>query len=226
MSVQKPSGPALAAAPAGGLVMPDGRRSQWLKTLLQWHWISSAICLTAMLLFSITGITLNHAAQIEATPHVTRINAQLPPALLPALRSAGETHVDGEAPLPAGVVDWARQALSADLRGRTAEWSEDDAYVALPRPGGDAWVRISFTGKTEYEVTSRGAISWLNDMHKGRNSGPAWSWFIDLFALACIVFCITGFLIMKVHAAKRPSTWPIIALGLVLPAVLALLFVH
>ncbi|NIV36045.1 MAG: hypothetical protein GWN58_43325, partial [Anaerolineae bacterium] len=33
----------------------------WLGTLRQWHWISSALCLVGMLLFSVTGITLNHA---------------------------------------------------------------------------------------------------------------------------------------------------------------------
>ena len=42
------------------------RRGFWLRTLHQWHWISSAICLLGMLLFTITGITLNHASRIEA----------------------------------------------------------------------------------------------------------------------------------------------------------------
>ena len=54
------------------------RRAGWLKTLHQWHWISSAVCLMAMLLFSFTGFTLNHAAQIEAKPQVTRLKATLP----------------------------------------------------------------------------------------------------------------------------------------------------
>jgi hypothetical protein len=63
-------------------------------------------------------------------------------------------------------------------------------------------------------------------MHKGRNAGAVWSWFIDIFAGACLVFCITGFLILKYHAANRPSTWPVIGFGIVLPIVLALLFVH
>ena len=40
-------------------------RSYWLKTLHQWHWISAAVSLALMLLFSATGFTLNHAAQIE-----------------------------------------------------------------------------------------------------------------------------------------------------------------
>ncbi|KQQ96634.1 PepSY-associated TM helix domain-containing protein [Massilia sp. Leaf139] len=222
MSVQNPPRTAHSAPSA----LPGARRSMWLKTLHQWHWISSAICLTAMLLFSITGFTLNHAAQIESKPQVTRTKAEVPASLLPVLRSYAEKHVDGEAPVPTQLAEWAKDAFPVDLRGRTAEWSEEDAYVALPRPGGDAWLRVSLDGQAEYEVTSRGAISWLNDLHKGRNTGPVWSWFIDIFAFACLVFCITGFLIMKIHAANRPSTWPVIGFGIVLPAVLAILFIH
>jgi hypothetical protein len=222
MSVQNP--PRSTEAPAAAL--PGARRSLWLKTLHQWHWISSAICLMAMLLFSITGFTLNHAAQIEAKPQVTRLKGQVPAALLPGLRSYAEAHADAEAPVPPQLAAWATDAFPVDLRGRTAEWSDEDAYIALPRPGGDAWLRIGLDGRAEYELTSRGAISWLNDMHKGRNTGPVWSWFIDIFALACLVFCITGFLILKIHAANRPSTWPVIGFGIVLPVVLALLFAH
>jgi hypothetical protein len=43
------------------------QRAFWLRQLHQWHWISSAICLVAMLVFAITGFTLNHAAQIDAS---------------------------------------------------------------------------------------------------------------------------------------------------------------
>lgn len=226
MSVQNPPGPAHAPSVASPSALPGARRSMWLKTLHQWHWISSAICLMAMLLFSITGITLNHAAQIESTPEVTRLKAQVPPTLLPVLQAYAAEHVDGEAPVPTQLAAWANEAFPVDLRGRSAEWSEEDAYIALPRPGGDAWLRVGLDGRAEYEVTSRGAISWLNDLHKGRNAGPVWSWFIDIFAVACLVFCITGFLILKIHAANRPSTWPVIGFGIVLPAVLALLFIH
>ena len=77
-----------------------------------------------------------------------------------------------------------------DVAGREAEWSKDEVYVALPRPGGDAWLSIDLEGgEVRYERTDRGWISYLNDLHKGRNTGEAWSWFIDIFAVACLVFC-------------------------------------
>jgi hypothetical protein len=197
-----------------------------LKQLHQWHWISSAICLMAMLLFSFTGLTLNNASLIEAEPRVTRLKASLPEPLRAQLASFAAGHADADVPLPSEIADWANASFPVEVRGKRAEWSEEDAYLALPRPGGDAWLRIAADGSAEYERTDRGWISWLNDMHKGRNTGPVWSWFIDIFSVACVVFCITGFLILKYHAAKRPSTWPVVGFGIVLPIVLALLFVH
>ncbi|KQQ33317.1 hypothetical protein ASF61_09490 [Duganella sp. Leaf126] len=202
-------------------------RAVWLKHLHQWHWISSALCLLGMLLFSITGITLNHAAQIEAKPTITRREATVPAALLAQLRADAATHDGAKAPLPPPAEQWLQDTWQVQAGGRAAEWSAEDIYLAMPRAGGDAWVRIELEGGTaEYEKTDRGWISWLNDVHKGRNTGVAWNWFIDLFAVMCLVFCLTGLLILKFHAAKRPFTWPMVGLGALVPVVIALLFIH
>lgn len=206
--------------------LPTASRAVWLKNLHQWHWISSALCLLGMLLFSVTGITLNHAAQIEAKPTVANRKATLPAPLQAQLRAFAAAHADARTPLPAALADWARASFAIEVGGIEAEWTEEDAYVPLPRPGGDAWLRLGADGAAEYEMTDRGWISWLNDLHKGRNTGAAWSWFIDIFGAVCLVFCITGFLILKYHAANRPSTWPVIGFGIVMPILLALLFIH
>jgi len=194
----------------------------WLGTLRQWHWISSALCLVGMLLFAVTGITLNHAAQIESKPLVETGEGQLPERLLNSLQA--DTPEDG---LPADLQRWLEQTLDVQLAGREAEWSDGELYVALPRPGGDAWLSLSLeSGELEYESTDRGWIAYFNDLHKGRHSGEAWSWFIDLFAVACVVFSITGMLLLQRHAGNRPGTWPLVGLGLVIPLLLALLFIH
>lgn len=206
--------------------VPSASRAIWLKNLHRWHWISAALSLLGMLMFSITGITLNHASQIEATPQVVNRKATLPAPLAEKLEAFAEANADQRKPLPAAIANWVPTAFDIDVAALDAEWSDGEAYVPLPRPGGDAWLRLSADGNAEYEVTSRGTVSWLNDLHKGRNTGPVWSWFIDIFAGACILFSLTGFMIMKLHAANRPSTWPVIGFGILVPVLLALLFTH
>ena len=212
---------------SGDAAKHGARRALWLKTLHQWHWISSALCLLGMLLFSFTGITLNHAAQIEAKPSVQTRQGELPANLLGDLKKAADERGDADASLPSPIRQWLSDTWSLKIGDAAAEWSADEVYLALPRPGGDAWLRIGLTdGAVEYERTDRGWISWLNDLHKGRHTGAAWNWFIDIFAAACLVFSLTGLLILKFHAANRPSTWPVVGLGVLLPVLLALLFIH
>ncbi|WP_317202354.1 PepSY-associated TM helix domain-containing protein [Janthinobacterium sp.] len=202
-------------------------RAVWLKNLHQWHWISSALCLLGMLLFSVTGITLNHAAQIEAKPAVTRLKADVPAPLRAELQRYAAAHDGAKEALPAAAERWLRDTWSLRAGGRAAEWSRDEVYLPLPKAGGDAWVRIGLEdGGAEYEATDRGWISWLNDVHKGRNTGVAWNWFIDVFAATCLLFCLTGLLILKFHAAKRPFTWPMVGMGILVPCAIALLFIH
>ncbi|MDM0091788.1 MULTISPECIES: PepSY-associated TM helix domain-containing protein [unclassified Variovorax] len=209
---------------------PDNRRrAYWLKTLHEWHWVSSALCLIGMILFAVTGFTLNHASQIESKPRITTLRASVDAAQRERLaQQAGEIVKTrkGRAELPTELQAWAKKNWQLDTPGE-AEWSEAEIYLSLPRPGGDAWMRLNLDdGEVEYERTDRGWISYLNDLHKGRHTGVAWSWFIDVFAGAALVFSITGLFILKMHAGNRPFTWPMVGMGLVIPVLLALLFIH
>ncbi len=199
------------------------RKSFWLKQLHMWHWMSSAISLIGLLLFAVTGFTLNHAADIEGTPVVTQGAGQMPAAVLGQL---GADPAGGKGRLPKPVAAWVEGHFPVKASGE-AEWSADEVYLPAPRPGGDAWVAIDrASGAVTSEVTDRGWISYLNDLHKGRNSGGEWSLFIDVFAFACLVFAITGLFLHWLHAAKRKSTWPLVGAGLVLPAAVAIVFIH
>jgi hypothetical protein len=145
----------------------------------------------------------------------------LPPPLLARLKG------EDAAPLPDAVAAHLKSALDVDVRSLPAEWSDEDVYVAMPGPGRDAWVSIDrASGAVTSEKTDRGWVSYLNDLHKGRNSGTAWFWFIDIFAGACVVFTITGLLLLQMHARHRPTTWPIVGLGLAIPVIIAIFFIH
>lgn len=199
-------------------------RSRWLRQVILWHWVSSGVCLAGMLLFTVTGITLNHAADIPSEPKVSRAQAVLPTPLQRQLRAGPAS---GKHALPPAVGNWLAERFSFRATPAEAEWSDGDVYVSLPRPGGDGWLTVDRTdGAVVFEVTSRGWISYLNDLHKGRHTGPAWSAFIDILGIACLVFTITGFILLQTHAAKRPSTWPLVSLGVLAPLLLALFLVH
>ena len=209
------------------MISQQKSRAFWLKHLHQWHWVSAAMCLVGMVLFSITGFTLNHASWIGAKPEVTTQNAELPEPLLAQLRQTWERAGDEKAAMPTSVVEWLGERLSVQVDGRETEWSEQEIYISLPRPGGDAWLTVNLQdGAVTHELTDRGWLSYFNDLHKGRNTGSAWSLFIDVFAFAALVFAVTGLLLLKMHAGNRPGTWPMVGLGLVLPLLLAILFIH
>jgi len=199
-------------------------RGYWLRTMIQWHWISSAICLVGMILFSVTGITLNHAGEIETTPVVVTKEIDLPDEWLKVLSKHPE---QATAPLPPDLAAWLGRRISKVIGSRKAEWSADEIYLSIPGPGSDAWLTIDrASGQVEFESTSRGWIAYFNDLHKGRNTGIAWKWFLDVFAIGSLIFCFTGLYLLYFHARHRQMTWPVVALGLVIPLVLAILMSH
>lgn len=123
---------------------PHPRRAYWLKTLYEWHWVSSALCLVGMLVFAFTGFTLNHAGQIEAKSQTHTAQAQLPAVVLEPLQAAAQATAAQQlnAPIPEALQQLSQRTLGANLAHRTPEWSADELYIPLPRPGGDAWLRI------------------------------------------------------------------------------------
>jgi uncharacterized protein len=217
-----------AEAPPSTLVRATPKRrigrGWWLRQLHTWHWISAAVALAGMLMFALTGLTLNHADLIPATPRVVDRSATLAPSLVRLLK---QTPRASDAPMPTPVAEAVASAVGLDPGGRPAEWSDGEVYVAMPRPGGDAWVSVDrASGAIRAETTDQGLIALLNDLHKGRNTGLAWRLFIDLFAAAAIFFTGTGLLLLQLHAKHRRETWPLVGLGLAVPLILFIVFVH
>lgn len=199
------------------------RKAFTIGSVRQWHWVSSALCLAGLLLFAVTGITLNHAGQIEGRSEITTVQAQLPDDLLDQARQAA---ANGGA-LPADLHLFVEEQTGAQLQTRELEWNDSELYIAMPRPGADAWLSLDLTtGDLLFEDTDRGWIAYFNDLHKGRHTGVAWSWFIDLFAGVCVLFSLTGLLLLQRQVPSRPSTWPLTGLGLLIPVLLMLLLIH
>ncbi|MBN9056994.1 MAG: PepSY-associated TM helix domain-containing protein, partial [Rhizobiales bacterium] len=105
-------GPAVVRKPKANL---NGARSFWLKQLHSWHWISAAVSLVGMILFAITGITLNHAASIPGTPVTVEQTKTLPAPLLQRLKTFPEETTQ---PVPDAVARWASEAFKVEIAGK------------------------------------------------------------------------------------------------------------
>jgi hypothetical protein len=186
------------------------------------HWMSAAICLAALLLFSITGITLNHASAISGKPVVVTRDAQLPKSLAGLIAGT-----DRQVRLPRPLADWLESEFAIDIGNASVEWSEDELYISAPGPGRDAWVSVDrVTGSAKYERTERGWMAYFNDLHKGRNTGTVWWIFIDVVAAACLFFSVTGLILLQIQARQRRSTWPLAGGGVAIVVLLMIFFAH
>ncbi len=195
-----------------------------LGSARQWHWISAAICMIGMFMFAITGITLNHAADIEVAPQVRNVEAELPDNVLSDISALPE----GSVALPASLRNWLadvqRITPPSDKEG---EWDGVELYVSWPGPGQDHWLSVDTEmGELVYEGSDRGWIAYFNDLHKGRNTGTVWQWFIDIFSVVVIIFTVTGLQLLIKQAPHKASTWPVTALGFLIPVFIMLVFIH
>lgn len=204
--------------------MPTRSLSDLLGSVRQWHWISSALFMTGLLLFASTGITLNHADLLDERQAQAIHRAELPAELL---RHLHEARANDEEHLPAAVAEWLARHLPGNPARAEAEWDERGVTLEWSRPGVDNWLSLDLqSGTARLEITDHGWIALFNDLHKGRHTGLAWTLFTDAFAVACIVFGVTGFMLLQRQTASRPMTWPLIGLGLLVPLLLLLLSIH
>ncbi|MEZ8549093.1 PepSY-associated TM helix domain-containing protein [Vibrio cyclitrophicus] len=165
----------------------------WARRL---HVYISMALLFVVLFFSVTGITLNRPELFESTqPNIQRSTLTLPTNLfmiqegrLKADETAFETFLFKEANLsgvPSGLDIYAEIEDGELLIGEVS--------MDFKGPGYNASVFVDVTSEmVEVETTNYGVIALLNDLHKGRNSGEVWKWFIDITALLMIFFVLTG----------------------------------
>ncbi|CAK1908439.1 PepSY-associated TM helix domain-containing protein [Vibrio crassostreae] len=165
----------------------------WARRL---HVYISMALLFVVLFFSVTGITLNRPELFESSqPNIQRSTLTLPTSLftvqdgrLKADETAFETFLFEEANLsgvPSGLDIYAEIEDGELLIGEVS--------MDFKGPGYNASVFVDVTSEfVEVETTNYGVIALLNDLHKGRNSGEVWKWFIDITALLMIFFVLTG----------------------------------
>lgn len=197
-----------------GFAGPFSMNAALAKISRTTHWVTSALGLASLIFFSITGITLNHPDWFSAERHVSETVIQLERSWLDTFQQAPQT---AQLAQLTHLVDkyWALP-VPRNIDRDAVEWVLD-----YQRPGGVATVILDVSaGRLVLEQVDDGAIALINDLHKGRHSGRAWSLLIDGVAVVCLFFAITGLVLLWVYARKRTSTWPLVILGALVPLII------
>ena len=89
--------------------------------------------------------------------------------------------------------------------------------VSFKGPGYAADIFIDrSTGAYDVTKTAAGFVGIINDLHKGRDTGPVWSVLIDISAILMTVVSLSGFLLLLYIKRKRLSGLLVAAAGLLL----------
>ncbi|MBY5979678.1 PepSY-associated TM helix domain-containing protein [Ferrimonas balearica] len=188
---------------------------QWSRTL---HIYVSMSLLLVVLFFAITGVTLNRPDWFVGEPQ--RIESELPlsPALLApdALRNPAGEQALLDALRQQGGLKGLASPLQIYTEVEDGELVEGEVTLDFKGPGYDASVYIDLLEPmAEVSVTDYGTVAWLNDLHKGRNTGAAWHWFIDLSAVLMVLFVLTGvvLLVPKKRTLRTAMAWTLVGSG-------------
>jgi hypothetical protein len=178
------------------------------------HIYVSMFGLAAVLFFSVTGITLNHPTWLSGETQrraTTKGQVELKWLRAPVASgsSAAAADVDPARQVDQlAVVEFLRNAHG--IHGAVAEFrvEEDECLVAFKGPGYAADVFIDRrSGEYTLTQTFHSLIAILNDLHKGRDTGKAWSWVIDISAILMTLISITGLILLFYLKLRRvPGT--------------------
>jgi hypothetical protein len=189
-----------------------------LAAVMRWtHIYLSMFGFGALLFFSVTGITVNHPAWFyDGVGHTVQDQGNLNVEWLN--RAEASQPVD-----KLEVVEQLRKTHA--IRGALAEFRTDDreCMVTFKGPGyaADAFIDRA-TGRYDLTETSHGFIAVVNDLHKGRDTGKAWSLLIDVSAGLMTLVSLTGLILLFYIKRRRLSGLVTAAVGTL--AVLAVLY--
>jgi hypothetical protein len=188
------------------------------RTLVTWtrtiHIYLTLAALALMLLFAVTGFTINHEDWFGATTPVTRnVSGLTPSAMLQPLDKLK-------------VVEYLRANFQAT--GAMTDFDSDDDHheIVFKSPGRICKAVISRPdGKTEMEVKTFGLTARLNDLHRGRDAGEPWRWVIDASAALILLASITGIILWIALPKRRKLGILALVLGTALTVALYLTLV-
>lgn len=182
------------------------------------HSYSSMLVLVLLLFFAVTGITLNHPdlLQSQAGKKSRQLTIELPEHFH---HSDLPEQANQQQKIAEDLYQWLRQQhqVKASVFSYRIEAEEGLIELDFKRPAGYVSAIVDFNESTiELEEEFNGYLALLNDLHKGRHAGGSWILLIDLTAIACIIFAITGFYLMLRQNSRRSAGNSFALLGILL----------
>lgn len=199
--------------PSGGSTEPatkKRKKKNRFAAFVRWlHIYVSMLGLAVTFFFSVTGITLNHADWFFTdTENANTIEGTLDESLMKDLRNPESTTAKLNT----------AEFLRAEHRlgGAVKEFSVDEfqSMISFAGPGYSADVFID-NETSQYEITEvqQGFIAIINDLHKGRDTGTAWSWVIDISAVVLCIISGSGLLLLFWLRRRRMTGLITMAVG-------------
>ena len=193
---------------------------------MRWlHIYLSMFGLAAVLFFGVTGLTLNHPTWFFAgTERSDQAEGRLDPGWLHADAPAAQESDASGGVAKLEVVEHLRTAHG--IRGALAEFRVDEAecLVTFKGPGyaADAFIDRE-SGRYTVTQTYHGVVAVINDLHKGRDTGPFWSVVIDLSAVVMTLIALTGLVLLFYLKLRRVPGLVVALIGTIVVVAVILL---
>jgi len=208
--------------PALPIASPIARRNRpttpaWKRqtaVMARWlHIYLSMVSFGILLFFAVTGLTLNHAEFFNDQVRTAQVKGKIDLKWIKDLDKLQIVeHLRN--------VDHVKSALT--------DFHVDDAQlsVSFKGPGytADAFIDRA-TGNYDLTIARMGIVAVLNDLHKGRDTGEAWSTIIDISAGLMTLVSLTGLVLIFFLQKRRMAGLVAVGIGAVLCLVVYLVWV-
>ncbi|MBT5707306.1 MAG: peptidase [Verrucomicrobia bacterium] len=173
--------------------------------------------------FAVTGITLNHPDWFfDESQSIAEYSGEFEIGWLGQVDATEENNTVEELK----IVEHLRSTHA--IKGALKEFITDEfqCVVSFKGPGytADAFIDRE-TGEYTMEESQLGFVPVINDLHKGRDTGPIWSLVIDGSAILMVLVSLTGTLLILFLKRYRKSGLIILSVGAVLSYLIYVIWV-
>lgn len=171
------------------------------KTAVLTRWLHiylSMVSFAIVFFFSVTGLTLNHAdrfaSQLRSKEEAGKLDSNW-------VKSPDTLKI-----AKLEIVEYLRK--KHEITAALSDFRIDDSQIGVsfkgPGYAADAFISRE-SGEYQITKTSAGFVGIINDLHKGRDTGHAWSVFIDIAAILMTLVSLTGIILILFIKRKRAS---------------------